>query len=64
MNLVNPKGTIMYYFLIEGIVFLEHRDGVPMIRALVYITTHWTRSMVNYNIRLSSFHNSKSCYIA
>ena len=33
--------------------YFSHQDGFPMVNALVYVVTHWTRPMVNHNIILA-----------
>ena len=43
----------MHHFLIGGIVSLGRQDEVPMLSALVFMVTHWTRPTVSHDIRLS-----------
>ena len=38
-------------------VGLVYQDGVPMVRKLVYMITHWIGPMVNYDIRLLVSHD-------
>ena len=35
-----------------------------MVSALMCIVTHWTRPIMNHDIRLSSCHDSPSYYVA
>lgn len=53
MDLDNPIETIVHYLIIRRIVCLSHQDWFPMVNALMYMVTHWTRPMVNHDVRLS-----------
>ena len=57
MDLDNPVEVVMHYFLIRGMVSLDHWDMVPMVSALVCTITHWTRITMSHDIRLSSSHD-------
>ena len=37
MDLDNLVETIVYHILIGGMVCLDHRDGFPMVSAIVYV---------------------------
>ena len=37
MDLGNPIETIVHHLLIEGMSYLGHWDGFPMVNALVYV---------------------------
>ena len=53
MHLGNLFEAIVHHFLIGGIVSLGRQDEVPMLSALVFMVTHWTRPTVSHDIRLS-----------
>ena len=57
MDLGNPLEVVVYYLLIRGMIGLGHRDGFPMISALMCMVTHWTWLTVSHDIRLSSSHD-------
>ena len=40
MDLSNPFKAIMHHLLIGGIIGLGHRDGVPIVSALVCMVTY------------------------
>ena len=63
MDLGNPVEVVVHCFLIGGMVCLGRWDEFPMVSALVYIVTHWTRPMVNHDIRLLDCHDSLSYYV-
>ena len=44
--------TIMHHLLIRGITCLDRQDGFSIMSALVCMIIHWTRSMMNHDIRL------------
>ena len=50
MDLDNVFEIIVYYLLIEMIVYLGHRDRILMVSEPVYMVTHWIRVMVSYDI--------------
>ena len=37
MNLGNLVDTVVHYLLIEGMTYLGHQDGFPMVGVLVYV---------------------------
>ena len=53
MDLGNLVEIVMCYFLIGEMVCLDRQDEFPMVSALVCTVTHWTRPMVNRDMRLS-----------
>ena len=57
MGLGNPLEVVVHHLVIGGMVGLGYLGGFPMVRALVYMLTHWTRPMVSHDLRLSSSHN-------
>ena len=57
MDLGNPFEVLVHQLLIGGIVGLDHRDEVPMVSALVYMVTHWTRLTMSHDISLLGSHN-------
>ena len=59
MDLGNPVEIVTHYLLIRGIVCLGHQDKVFMISALMRMITHWTRSMMNHDVRLQDSHDSQ-----
>ena len=42
---------------------LDHWDEFPIVSAVVCMVTHWTRLMVNHDVRLSGCHDSLSYYV-
>ena len=57
MGLGSPLEVVVYHLLIGGIVGFGCRNGFLMVSALVCMVTHWTRSMVSHELRLSSSHD-------
>ena len=57
MDLGNPFKEVVHHLLIKGMIGLSRRDGVPMVSTLMHMVTHWTRPMVNHDIRLSGNHD-------
>ena len=57
MGLGNPLDVVVHYLLIGGMVSLGHRDKFPIVGALVCMVTHWTRSTVSHDLRLSNSHD-------
>ena len=57
MGLGNPLEVVVQHLLIGRITSLGHRDGFPIVSALVCILTHWIRPMVSHDLRLSSSHD-------
>ena len=53
MDLGNPIEIVVRYLLIERMICLSHQGEFPMMSALVCTVTHWTRPMVNRDMRLS-----------
>ena len=49
----NLVKIIVHYLLVGGMTCLGHWDEFPMVSAQVYMVTHWTRPMVNHDVRLS-----------
>ena len=47
----------MHYLLIRGMASLGHKDRVPVVSALMYIVTHWTRLVVSYDVWLLGSHD-------
>ena len=37
MDLGNPVDIVVYYLLIEGMTYLGHQDGFPMVSVLMYV---------------------------
>ena len=63
MDLSNLVEIVVHYLLIGGMTYLSHEDVVPMVSALVCMTTHWIRPMINHGIKLSDFQDSTNYYI-
>ena len=57
MGLGNPLKVVVYHLLMGGMVGLDYRDGFSMMSALVCMVTHWTRSTVTHDLRLSNSHD-------
>ena len=53
VDIGNPFKAIMHHLLIGGIIGLGHRDGVPIVSALVCMVTYWIGPTVSYDTRLS-----------
>ena len=53
MDLSNPVETIVHHLLIGWMNCLDHRDGFPMVSALVYVMYTRLGPRVNYNAKLS-----------
>ena len=64
MALSNPFETIVHHLLIEGITYLSHQDGFPMVSVLVYMVTRWTRLTMSHNMYYRVIMTSLSYYIA
>ena len=43
---------------------LSHQDGVPMVSTLMCIVTHYTRLMVNHDVKLLGCHDFPNYYVA
>ena len=54
MGLDNLVETVVHHLIIEGMTCISHRNGFPMVSALV-CDAHWTGPTVNYDARLSIF---------
>ena len=52
MDLGNPIEVVVHHLLIGGMTCLNHRDGFPMVSALVYVM-HTRQPTVNHDARLS-----------
>ena len=57
MGFGNPLEVVVHHLLIRGMVGLSYRDVFPIVSALVCMVTHWTRTTVSHNLRLSSSHD-------
>ena len=57
MGLGNPLEIVVHHLLIGGMVGLSYQDRLPKVTALVCMVTHWTRTMVSHDLRLSSSHD-------
>ena len=57
MGLGNLLDIVVHFLLIGGMVSLGHQDKFPIVGALVCMVTHWTRSMVTHDLRLSNSHD-------
>ena len=57
IELGNLFKVVVHHFLIRLLVGLGHRDGDPMVNALIFMVRHRIGSMVNHDIRLSSSHD-------
>ena len=53
MDLGNLVEIVVHYLLIGGMTCLDHRDGFPMVSALVCTIIYWKRPIVNHNLKLS-----------
>lgn len=51
MGLNNPLKTIVYYFLIEEMIYFGYWDEFVMVSILVYMVRHWTGTTVNYDVK-------------
>ena len=60
MDLGNLVKTIVHYLLIRGMTYLDCYDKFPMVSSLMCMVTHWTKPMVNHDVRLSGCHDSPS----
>ena len=63
MTLDNLVKIVVYYFLIKEMTYLDRWDKFSIVSALVCIVTHWARSTVNQDIRLSDCHDSPNYYV-
>ena len=57
MGLCNPLEVIKHHLLIGQMFGFDHRDGFPIMSALVCMVTHWIGPTMSYNLRLSSSHD-------
>ena len=57
MNLGNPIKAIVHYFLIRRMTDLNHRDKFLMVSTLVCIVIHWTRLIMNHDVRVLDYHD-------
>ena len=57
IELGNLFKVVVHHFLIRLLVSLGHRDGVPMVNALIFMVRHWIGSMMSHDIRLSGSHD-------
>ena len=62
MGLGNPLEAVVHHLVIGGMTCLGYWDGFPMVNALVCMVAHWTWSMINYDLRLSSSHDSTKLF--
>ena len=53
MDLDNSFEIIVHYLLIRRIIILDHWDGIPIVRALMYTFTYWIRLTMSHDVRLS-----------
>ena len=53
MDLGNPFETVVHYLLIRRMIRLDHWDGIPIMRALMYTFTYWTGLTMSHDIKLS-----------
>ena len=63
MNLGNPIKAIVHYFLIRRMTDLNHQDKFLMVSTLVCIVIHWTRLIMNHDVRVLDYHDWPSYYI-
>ena len=57
VSLGNPLKVVRHHLLIREMTCFNYRDGFPMVCALVFVVTHWTRPKMSYDLRLSSSHD-------
>ena len=53
----NPFDTVVYYFLIEGMIGLSHWNEFQIVSALMCMVTYYTRPMVSHDLRLLGSHD-------
>ena len=53
VGLDNPLEVVVHH-LIRGTISLGYQDEFSIMSALVCMVTHWTRSIVSHDLRLSS----------
>ena len=52
MELDNLFEVVVHLLLIEGMIGLDHQDGIPMASVLAYMVTYWIGPIVSHNIKL------------
>ena len=57
VSLGSPLEFVMHHLIIGGMTSPSYQDKFLMISVLVCIVTHWTRPIVNHDLRLSSRHD-------